>query len=344
MHLNIFNAHVLSNSKILSWEALEAIDRSCDKSNSLAKTLFKRICAKRINQLHDMIPPPQRVVLDSCSEPGVMASVLHPSFRSTADSNYQGLGTTMSFVPARMSILDHFVGTEDRFMQLLMPRGAPPAIMPPNLPCNRPGQQGGLCSTIMDGNLHHCVHCSSTKYPLHQTLLGALKMVVRSAQCVSCQDTRLRDQGPGVAALFADTRIDGLSPVSVFVDVTNRSPFAKGGAASIMRNGHVDVTAPVRNAEYQKNNKCLTSATLINAEFVPFAVTHLGVMGKAACSLLKRLSLSAQASTGESEAFFVNTYRRFILSSIFNKMAWEKCRALSRIGGALAAAHIAARV
>jgi hypothetical protein len=130
----------------------------------------------------------------------------------------------------------------------------------------------------------------------------------------------------------------------VFVDVTNRSPFVNGAATSIMRNGHVDMMAPLRSAEFQKNNKCLTSATIINAEFVPFAVTHLGVMGKAACSLLKRLALSAQACTGENEAFFVNSYRRFILSSIFNKMAWEKCRALSRIGGALAADHIAARV
>jgi hypothetical protein len=50
-------------SKILSWEALETIDRACDKSTTLAKALAKRIRAKHLDQLRDAIPPIQRVVL-----------------------------------------------------------------------------------------------------------------------------------------------------------------------------------------------------------------------------------------------------------------------------------------
>jgi hypothetical protein len=105
---------------------------------------------------------------------------------------------------AKFTVLCHMVGGPDRFGQLIVPLDEPPAQMPADAKCNRAGKDQQACKELLDGNPHHTYHCRSGKYPLHQTLLGALQKCVRNAGFPSSQDTKLREQDPvtGVKAQF----------------------------------------------------------------------------------------------------------------------------------------------
>jgi hypothetical protein len=112
------------------------------------------------------------------------------------------------------------------------------------------------------------------------------------------------------------------------------SPFSKGNMASIIvQGGHrkIVVDAPVIHAEQRKNNKCLTSAAILHCEFLPFAVTHLGVMGPAACSFLKRTAEHINLLTGEEIDHSFQAQRQYILAAIFRKIAIDKMRTMNRL-------------
>jgi hypothetical protein len=333
--LNRYNAHVLPADVIPDWNALRLIDESKPETSTLAKTLNKRIWKRRKSLLLAGLPEAQVILLQSCAKPGVMTAVIHPTFCNHVGRN-SSYRLMMTNSQARCTVLCHMVGGPDRFGQLIVPLDEPPAQMPADATCNRTGRDKQACQEVLDGNLHHTYHCRRGRYPLHQILLGALQQCVRTAGFPSSQDTKLRDSDVAaeVKARFADMRVDGITATSTFIDVTMASPFSKDNMASIIVNhGHrkVVVDAPVLHAEQSKNDKCLTSAAALNSEFIPFAVTHLGVVGPAACSFLKRLAEHINLLTGEEIDHAFQMQRQHILAAIFRKIAIDKLRALNRV-------------
>lgn len=307
--------------------------------SSLSQQLATRLRRKKREDLttNALFTEADNITLLSNAQPGAISSILHPCFINLITK--ERLGRLKPYIPTpylRIGVLSRLVG-DNNFAQLCSPYGAPAppladAFQQAIFTCGVvPSDKDGVaCSREMDINLRHTFNCLQGRYPRHQVLLGAIIDLARACGLPTSGEASMLDSAtrPG-KKLFADTVIYGLGGLPIYVDATVRSPFRADNAC--LDNGVVNVAKPAEDAEVQKFAKYGDSASRMGVQFLPAAVTHLGVMGKGILSLLNRMADHITLGEEQAQIQVFSQMRRYVLSATFSRVFRDMYLSLRRV-------------
>jgi len=273
----------------------------------------------------------ERIVMESNMQPGVVRAILEPAWSEVNSKGERKRVVLLSQREVREMYLFHSV--DSRFGQLLTEFGAEPHIFTRddelvcgNIPRNK---EADVCTDKITGDLYHVVNCRCSRYPMHQAVLGGLTSICREAGIPLSSDTKMREATDGRKGLFADT-IAYLGGLPKFIDVTVRSPFAGDFTAS-MDKGKISIKKPLVTALKAKRKKYQEAADMMNVQFVPAAMTHLGVMGDDFIRLIHEVANFITNDDLDKSNMAFDQLRHNILAAAFKKISNNISNAVDRL-------------
>ena len=240
------------------------------------------------------LSPRDKVLASSLAETGLVDVLVCPVFTESLF----GPHVVLSGDQATVAIMSHMV--EADFTELI---GAP---LHPDARCGRrPRAAGGApCAEPIDSSLCHVLNCQRGSTARHNKVLGVVELIARQSGHSISKNVAFTTPSVATAhrpsrALFADTVIEGLAPVSTFVDLTIRSSITQldlaqatriwaasnkpGGAKKLL-------LRVVERAVKEKLKIYKAAAQADGVNFLPFVISSYGIMNPGATATLKNLS------------------------------------------------------